>query len=238
MRRVLSTGLLGLAFMAVALTPAHAVPILQLFIEGATYDVATETWITTASAFTLWVIGDVDPPGPQFAAILNVHLTAAFPTAESGTITLTPTTTGLLTDPSTPSAPSQTIFGGNDGVRPTMNDGSLLPAHGVYVAGTSFDQWDIGDLSLADSPVGDFINAFPSTFPDRGQINAYSVSVTGYSLVHFDAFNHVASSTHSKFAPFSHDAEAAVPEPTSLIILGLGLAGGAALRARRHRPKV
>jgi PEP-CTERM motif len=218
--------------------PALAIDELQLYIEGGTYDASTQTWITSATNFKLWVIGDVSKKG----TIFDVHIAAAYLTGELGSITLTPTTTsllGALGDLSTPSAPTQNLAVGADGTVPVMDNGQDLPSHGIYGGGVSFKQYDIGDLNLTDSPIGDFSGAtpFPSSFPDQGQVNVYDVNVTGYSMVHFDAFNHIQARTRamSVFAPFSHDAET-VPEPASLLLLGFGI-GGSALVGLRRRVK-
>lgn len=219
----------------VAMGTAQALPNLQLYIEGATYDSGTETWVTTSDNFKLWVIGDADAG----AGILDVSLTAAYLTGESGTITLTSTTTGGFggfTDPSTPVAPSVTILASADGAVPVLGDGSSLPTHGIFGPGTSFRQWSLGDFTLLDSPLGDFQTTVPSPSGTKfGQINAYDVAVTGFSQLHFDAFDHIEGSTHSSFAPFSHDAGTSVPEPTTLLLFGGGLMGLVASRFVRKK---
>lgn len=108
---------------------AIALPTLQLYIEGATYDPNTETWVIGKSEFVLWVIGDVQ----KFGAIYDVKLAAAVRSNESGNITLTPTTTHLVTDPSLPPTPTPTSnFPSDDGAIPIMHDGRPLPSHGIY----------------------------------------------------------------------------------------------------------
>jgi hypothetical protein len=232
MRRILKTfctlGVVGL-FAA----QAQAIPTLQVYIDGATYNDVTETWVTTASTFDIWIIGDVGSVG----SILDMQLSAAYLTSETGTITLTPTTASGHTDPSTPIAAVQTANGGNDGDQPTMSDGGSLPKHGIFGTGVSFDAWNLGDFTLTDSPLGDWIGDFPTVLDKTGQINAYTVVVTGYTAVHFDAFNHIeaamgAGMNDSIFAPFSHDGESAenggfIPAPGAVVLaaMGIGLVG-------------
>lgn len=214
----------------------NAIPVLQLYIEGATYDPVNETWLVTRPSFTLWVIGNVE----GFGTIYDVRLAAAVRNNEEGTITLTPTTTTLLFDPSLPPQPQPTAnFPSPEGAIPLMPPNNRpLPKHDVYTSGVRFYEWKLGDMTLKDSPVGDFVYGFPASFPKQGQINAYLVKVSGFSWVHFDTYGYIQSGGHqgrqrSVFAPFSHDA-LHTPEPGLVILLmgGLGL-----LYHRRRRKK-
>jgi hypothetical protein len=240
MRKLLLLSVLALGLFAA--TAAQAVPILQIYIEGASYDAGSETWVLESSGtFTIWVIGNISGPGGA-GTIEDVQLVAAYLTSEAGgTVTLTPTTTGdgTYTDPSVPGAPVAAA-GGGDGAIPVMNDGSDLPTHGIYGPGSghSFLQWELGDFDTADSPTGDFITAFPAVpdAPGGSQINAYDVTVTGFTWLHFDAFNHVEAGQHAKyvFAPFSHDGETGgAPEPPMALLFGSGLVGLVGMRLRR-----
>src|SRR5690606_5149834 len=107
----------GLSGFAVALllscTPlAHAEPILQLYVEGGTYDPRTESWVlspegsSAGAPFRLWAIGNLHQ-GP----ILDVRLAANYDRSWGQLqIDLTPTRIDPSeypgwVDPSTPFTP-------------------------------------------------------------------------------------------------------------------------------------
>ena len=247
---------LMLAFFAFA-SEARAVPILQLYLEGATYDHDTESWTlspegsSSGEPFRIWTIGNTEGPGGA-GTISDVKL--AFSWDESFgdlQINLTPGTTGDLggfTDPSLASVATtdDVLHYVSDGELPLLGDGTVLPSHGEYVDGVVWKEFQLGDFDLADSPVADFIDLFPDGLGvDAGQINVYEVSVLmadGSSAhdvsLHLDLYNHVQAGNKIKykFSPFSHDADGTVtiiPEPASLGLLGLG----SLVLARRPRRK-
>ncbi|MCX7967039.1 MAG: choice-of-anchor N protein [Armatimonadetes bacterium] len=226
--------LASLVIVAAWVSKASAIPTLQLYIEGATYDPDEETWVIYKREFVLWVIGDVQ----KFGTIYDVKLAAAVKSNETGSISLTPTkaTIAQVQDRFVPPPPTPTTnFPSPDGAIPRMGNGRNLPTHGVYGPGVRFYEWLLGDFSLRDDArIGDFSYGFPSEFPRWGQINAYLVKIKGFSWVHFDAYDHVVLSKKKVryvFAPFSHDA-LHTPEPGSLILF---LAGGAILLRMRKR---
>jgi hypothetical protein len=235
-RRLQAAFWLAAALLVGGASTASAIPVLQLYIDGASYDPATETWIGSSSSFDLWVIG-LSPVG-------GVKISMAFTTGETGSVTLAPTTAGDFDgvlgddDNSLPGGGVQSKTEANasaDGAIPLRGDGSALPAHGVYGPGVSFLEFALGHFTLTDSPIGDY-QGTPTGFPRHGQVNVYSVTVTGFgSGIHIDAYGYTVSSSNdgklkAVSAPFSHDAQ--VPEPSALLLLGSGLALAAARPAR------
>jgi hypothetical protein len=190
------------ALLLVGAVSAHAIPVLQIYVEGATYDQNSETWVTSASDFKLWLVGDVDAQGP----IMNAKLVASY-FGFGGTMTLTPSNATLITDPSTPAAPTLSATG--TGGHP------VLPAHGIFndVTLNHWDDFAVGTLSLTDSPIGDYSGtpAFPASFPDNGQVNCYDVHVVGWTKVHFDGYGVTVNTTNGHETtwktPGSHDGQ-------------------------------
>jgi len=80
------------AGLLVGQTSARAVPVLQLYIEGAEYDADTETWTLSVNpvesdefAFRLWAVGFVDN-SPGGYIIKDVRLAAAYSSDHIGNI--------------------------------------------------------------------------------------------------------------------------------------------------------
>ncbi|MCH7592713.1 MAG: choice-of-anchor N protein [Planctomycetes bacterium] len=221
--------------LAMGAATAQAVPELQIYIEGAVYDSVSETWVLAPSdpldMLRLWTIGNVDGPGGA-GAIEDVRLAIAYDSGLTPTFTFTPGTTngfGGWIDPTTPSAPTylQTV---TDGSAPLLGDGSPLPSHGIYGAGTDWQEFSLGDFTEITSSIADVIDIFPVPVGLGGHINVYELSLAGTpvgSALHFDLYNSILASGHAKFAPFSHDGAALVPLPgaTVLAVIGFGCVG-------------
>jgi len=233
-------GLLAAGIVAASVVQSQAVPILQLYIEGATYDTASETWVADFSSgdtIRLWTIGNVAGDGGK-GTIYDVKLAIAYSSGDNPNIMITESTTGGYNGFIDPSVANTAVFNKTvtDGSLPKLGDGSSLPDHGVYGAGTSWTEYGLGDFSKSDAKGGDFINALPSPPASGYDINVYEITITGTDFVHFDLYDHYLSNSGMakyKFAPFSHDAEGGrVPDGGStLALLGLALVGvGVAFR--------
>ncbi len=220
-----------------------AAPALQLYLEGGTYNTITESWELTppgssgGAPFRLWAIGNTGAVGD----ISNVRLSVAYSEADLGlSVSLSGSkTNGFfgIDDPSQPNSPVP-FAPVTDGSLPVLGNGKDLPAHGIYGPGTVWQEFPLGNFTLEDSPIGDFIGSFPTDFPTMGQINVYEVSVTGGSgaSVHFDLYDTIVAKNHAKFAPFSHDADGdahIVPEPASIAVWSLLIAAAVIAPCRR-----
>lgn len=169
--------------------------------------------------------------------IFDVKLAVAYDTGLSPLISLNSTTTGGfggVLDPSTPGA-AIVIRTSADGEIPKLGDGSDLPSHGIYQAGTTFQEFALGDFTLTDSNIGDWNGSepFPTTLNKLGQVNVYEFSVSGVpdgTSFHFDLYDHVQAPNGARYinAPFSHDGVGTTvhaPEPVTIMLFGSGLAG-------------
>lgn len=262
------------AFFILSTRVAVAVPLLQIYLEGGDYNTITESWSLTpqgssgGAPFRLWTIGNTEGPNSK-GDILDVRLSIAYSLDHSDLqLQLTPSKAGGdgsyqgFTDPSVPEAPTlntgliPTSLGQFDagtmgivtnGGSPVLHGGKALPSHGIFGPGTVWREYSLGDFTLADSPLGDFIGSFPTELTQNAaQINVYEVSVVGGSgaTVHFDLYNHVEAKNHGKFAPFSHDGDGdahIIPEPSTLavwsVLSGLGLLVGARRGKRKSKSK-
>ncbi|MEQ9447934.1 MAG: choice-of-anchor N protein, partial [Rhodospirillaceae bacterium] len=81
--------------MLLAAPSAQAVPALQVYIDGATYDDAEESWKITSPSnepLRLWVVGNIDGPGGK-GPLTDVRAAFAYSSgAGNVTLNITPTT--------------------------------------------------------------------------------------------------------------------------------------------------
>ncbi len=201
---------------------ASAIPLLQIYIEGATYDSVSETWVTNSSSFDLWVIANTNGPGSK-GRLYDVTLVATALEGSLSDMTITGSSTSLVTDPSVASDPVADVTG--------IGAHHSLAPHSIFTGSNVWQDFLLGDMMLADSPIG---NASPpEMFPDliggvpnSAQINVYQVELAGeFTSIHFDGFGYYYNAAKNKFtfAPFSHDGEAIpITEPVGLMLILLG----------------
>ena len=222
------TAALIFATMIVAAPVAHAVPALQLYSPDAVYNADLQTWVLTEGTFELWVVGDVGRVG----SIEDVFLSGSV-YGTSGDVTVTLNGVEL----SDALEQDYTAAGGYDNVT----------HHAEYANADGHLFWSVGDLTSTADQIADYQPGADGT--STGTILKLMISISGYEAVHFDAFDHYFTGGgspngrnagyrdhyNSVFAPFSHDATSGeAPEPGSIWMLGVGLAGLVAT-ARRKR---
>jgi len=218
-------------------TQAFAVPGIQLFISGATYDWDEESWITTGTSFDLYVVSANSSREDIIVAMA-----------------LAPTDHPWQTDINFNGHEIHTSdwrygYAPLDNAWWRYNQGEDLPRHGVYP--TWFTEINTGDYNrrndvgdVQPDMYGDYWD--PSTGEGttsaRGQFKRFHVETGGvYSYVHFDAYTLDSHDEVDEFAPFSHDAEAvfstpsSVPEPGTMAMMSTGLLGLGLAAFRRRK---
>ncbi len=248
MRSIRSGLVICLASLAMAFVPqpAHAIPTLQLGINGGSYDSSTQTIFSPGSSFALYAFlipNSSNTIGDTY--YLSMAVTPQVSAAASlGSFTYNGNTVNVTSDMTYGTPPIDAYSAAYD--PGDLAKHSIFPTYFKEV-GFSFSGSQSARFNTQDQP---------SSGPQSGSGMYYKLFNidtsnlgSGYEI-HFDLYNtklctkdkgSCAGTTDTditQFAPFSHDAQSfttPIPEPEIYVMMGLGL-GLIGWVGRRRKP--
>jgi hypothetical protein len=218
------------ALFFIASGRGYAYPTLQLDIDGGEYDPITQTIYTQSNTLTLYAYLIPD----KYNLLTDTYYISAalMPDVGSGgggsygSFSFDGANVNVTGDMTYGTAPLDAIVASEGWGDPSLPPHSIFPTFFEEFAFTfnSADQlapYNTQDRAIAGTPIN---------FTGTGMYYAAFTIDTSlldqtYGL-HFDLYNVLIKDQNSRywtqFAPFSHDAEK-VPEPSSVLILGIGI---------------
>lgn len=223
---------------------SHAIPTLQLDIQGGYYDSSTQTIMSNGSPFTLYAYLIPD----SGALLTNTYYISAAvvpqvgPTGQNiGSFAFNGTPINVTSDMVYGTPPIETVA-------TQLHDSHDLSTHSIFE--TYFKQFSFmfnsSNKATAyntqdNTGVGPTPNPSGSMYYQAFTIDTSSL-LTNYAI-HFDLYNTLVANGGDidvkSFAPFSHDAQSGhkVPEPSTLLLLDAGLAGVGIVVLLKRRQK-
>lgn len=214
--------------------PSFAIPTLQLDIGGGTYDLTTETIVTTSNPFTLYaylIPNSTNKLTDKY--YISMALTPKLSTGgDLGSFTFNSTTVNATSDMTYGVPPLETYLGDI-----ATFDAGDLPKHDIFETYFYEYEFQFGSSQIRRYNTQDRAKSGGS-IPTSGTGMYYVALDINTALLnpeynlHFDLYNTALAKRSTtdldvtQFAPFSHDAESRrqqVPEPATLLLLGSGL---------------